>query len=234
MQALDTMHGQTIAAGDRYPISRWYARPCAELVADVLVDSALRPSHVTFVGLLCGLSAAASLVVWPTGLYFVAMLVWLSWFCDRLDGALARRQRTTSAWGAWFDANADELVDLGIHAAVAYAATAISTSQWPWILYLAFVFGKYQLMHGLSTERDIVSTCDLGDSPLPSKPSHAGTWISRLYHLPANADVRLHLLIVGLLTGWLQTELLLLALYYNFRWLARIGLVAARLRGVAR
>ncbi len=232
MQTLDTTIDKVMVTEDRYPISRWYARPCAEFVADAFVATSLRPSHVTFVGLTCGLSAAACLVVWPTGLYLAATLMWLSWFCDRLDGALARRQHTASAWGAWFDANSDEIVDLGIHAAVAYAATEMSTSSWGWAMYIAFVFGKYQLMHGMSTERDIMALHDRADRGWRSTRTAGGSWIGRLYHLPANADVRAHLLILALLTGWLQIELLLLAVYYNFRWIARTGLVAARLRGV--
>ena len=53
-----------------------------------------------------------------------------------------------------------------------------------------------------------------------------------LYHLPGNADVRIHLLLVALCTGWLTAELALVALYYNLRWIVRYALVARRLGGV--
>lgn len=223
---------ERLAAADHYPISRWYARPCAELMAEGLSKTWVRPSHITVAGLVCGLSAAASLALWPTALYAAAALVLLGWFCDRLDGALARCQHTSSAWGAWLDANVDELADLGIHAAVAHAAAVMGHSPWPWALYIAFVFGKYQLMHSLSSERDIVAAYA---SPALTEPRHESTnntsWARWLYHLPANADVRLHLLLLGLLTGWLQAELLIIALYYNVRWIVRTGLVASRLGG---
>jgi hypothetical protein len=54
-----------------------------------------------------------------------------------------------------------------------------------------------------------------------------------LYHLPANADVRAHLLIVAVAAGWLTTELALVAVYYNFRWVARYALLARRFRTVS-
>lgn len=231
MQTLDISKPELLAA-DRYPISRWYVRPLAELVADTLVDCRLRPLHITLAGLVCGIAAAVSLTVWPTALYVGAALVLLSWFCDRLDGALARRQQTASAWGAWLDANADELVDLGVHAAVAYAASVATTSEWPWMFYVAFVFGKYQLMHGMSSEREILAAIPSAQTnDAPDEQPHRSSWIKSLYHFPANADVRLHLLVIALLSGWLQTELLVLALYYNARWLVRAGLVARRMEG---
>ena len=55
--------------------------------------------------------------------------------------------------------------------------------------------------------------------------------LRRLYHLPGNADVRIHLLAAALATGWLAAELAFVAAYYNFRWIVRYGLVARRLGG---
>jgi hypothetical protein len=46
--------------------------------------------------------------------------------------------------------------------------------------------------------------------------------------LPANADVRIHLLVLALLSGWFTTELAVVATYYNVRWIARYPLVIAR------
>ncbi|MFH1922574.1 MAG: hypothetical protein ABIP48_22150, partial [Planctomycetota bacterium] len=51
------------------------------------------------------------------------------------------------------------------------------------------------------------------------------------YHLPGNADVRVHLLAVALAGGWLLEELCVVAAYYNLRWIARYVLVARRLGG---
>ena len=63
--------------------------------------------------------------------------------------------------------------------------------------------------------------------------SAPGGLLKRLYHLPANADVRIHLLAAAAATGWLAAELALVAAYYNFRWLARYVLVCRRMSGEA-
>ena len=54
-------------------------------------------------------------------------------------------------------------------------------------------------------------------------------WLRAAYHTPGNADVRVHLLAVAWLTGWLGAELAVVAVYYNLRWIARYVLVARRL-----
>src|SRR5947199_359765 len=60
-----------------------------------------------------------------------------------------------------------------------------------------------------------------------------GSPVRSLYHLPANADVRAHLLISATACGWLTAELALIAVYYNFRWVARYVLIARRIRAAA-
>jgi hypothetical protein len=117
--------------------------------------------------------------------------------------------------GAWLDANTDEIVDLGLQLSVATAAARMSGSNWPWIWLVLFLLGKYLLMHGLSCERDDTASTLAVD--VETHPS----WLRRLYHLPGNADVRVHLLAAALLSGWLTEELAFVALYYNLRWLVR-------------
>jgi hypothetical protein len=74
----------------------------------------------------------------------------------------------------------------------------------------------------------------LGSEPRPAGRAYAAGRAYRLrtlWHLPGNADVRLHLLIVALLGGWLTSELAVVAAYYNLRWIAGYLLVARRLGG---
>lgn len=219
------------ASGATYPISRWYVGPLAERVAGVLARTFVRPAHLTLSGLASAMAAGAILVFRPEAASWAAALVLLAWFFDRADGLLARRQGTASAWGAWLDANVDELVDVGLHAAVASAAATLSGSSVPWWLFGAFLAGKYLFMYGLSTEPaatppaavEVASNCD----------GRARRLARRLWHLPGMADVRLHLLVLALLSGWLTAELALVAAYYNLRWTGRYLLVWRRLGGLA-
>ncbi len=216
-----------------YPISRWYVRPFAGLVARCFQHTSLRSDHVTWLGVLAACAAIGLMLQgWMWGAGAAAML---AWFFDRLDGQLARLQHRASAWGAWLDGNLDELVDVAWHiaaAAVLAARTPLDTTPpdiTPWLLVIAFLGGKYLFAYGLSQERELTSQepSVAGDSADSTSKPNRLAW---LYHLPANADVRLHLFVVALLTNLLWWELLGVACYYNARWLLRYGLVARRLR----
>ncbi len=255
----------------RHPISRWYVCPAAGLLAAVLAATRVRPVHLTLSGLAAGAIAAAVLVARPHFAPWAELLVLAAWFFDRADGQLARRQGTASAWGAWLDANVDELLDVALHAAVAAAAASLTASTLPWLLLAAFLSGKYLFLHGMATEEPVPVESDesgclsgcLGSSaasPQPAQvtgvvvrsankrlfagrkvtiptvdPPHLGRpgWriLRAAYHLPGNADVRIHLLAAALLTGWLTAELAIVAVYYQVRWIARYALVARRLGG---
>jgi phosphatidylglycerophosphate synthase len=211
-----------------YPFSRWYLRPLSGQLAAALANTQVRPWHVTLCGLLLAASAAGVLLVRPAWAPCSALLVLAWWFCDRTDGQLARRQGSATPWGAWLDANIDELVDLGLHIALA-AAAAAQGATWAWPLLVAFLFGKYLLMYGLQ------SPCSRQANFNTETQRHGGcaTRLRTLYHFPGNADVRAHLLVLALLTGCFTAELALIAAYYNLRWMARYALVVGRDRRAA-
>ena len=215
----------------RYPLSRWYLRPAAGLLAIVLTPTRIRPSHLTLCGLAAGLSAAGALLVGPVAWPLAGILVLVWWFLDRTDGQLARRQGTVTTLGAWLDANVDELIDLTVH--VALCAALVRQTGWTaaWLLLIAFLAGKYLFMYGLALEEPLLEARDAGSSNNDS--SRAIRWLRAAYHFPANADVRVHLLVACLFTGWLIVELAAVAVYYNLRWIARYVLVARRLGGTA-
>jgi phosphatidylglycerophosphate synthase len=215
-----------------YPISRWYIRPVAERVAGLLAATLIRPSHLTLCGLGLGL-AACGLMLWnPTWPPLTGLLVLAAWFCDRTDGLLARRQNTVTPLGAWLDGNVDELLDVAWHVSTAAVLADRFQASWPWLLVLAFVAGKYLFMHSLATEEHFGGTKEPASSQ-PADPATSPTsrMLRAAWHLPGNADVRIHLLLAALFTGFLAAELVVVAVYYNLRWLVRYGLVARRLGG---
>ena len=188
-----------------------------------------------------------AVLLWRPGLGPVAAaLVLAAWLFDRADGQLARRQKTVSRWGAWLDANVDELVDVALHVALAAAAASQTASRGPWLLVVAFLAGKYLFKHGLAEEEQVgsrlagVEGSESPESAVSGVASlhHGHASDSRVvrllraaYHLPGNADVRVHLLAAALVTGWFSVELAVVAAYYNLRWIARYVLVARRLGG---
>jgi phosphatidylglycerophosphate synthase len=210
-----------------YPLSRWYLRPAAGRLAALLARCNVSPHWLTLGNLLLAL-AAAGLMSWrPSAAPLAALLVLGAWLCDRTDGQLARRRHVESRLGAWLDANVDELTDLGLHLAMALAATTATGSVWPWRLFVAFVIGKYLFIYGLAEERGLERRDEARDDVEAPR-----SILRHVYHLPGNADVRVHLLVAALLTGWLTAELACVAIYYNLRWMARYALVARRWGGV--
>jgi phosphatidylglycerophosphate synthase len=170
-------------------------------------------------GLFMALAACGIIAVGQTASLLAAALLAVAWLCDRLDGQLARLQRTATASGAWLDANVDELIDVAAHTAVAWAASATGVGPWPWLLLAAFLGGKFLFFHSLSA--DVLAP---HGSP---KAATGGSWLRRLYHLPGNTDVRVHVLIAAVAGGWWIAELAIVAAYFNLRWLARYVRVAA-------
>ena len=213
----------------RYPLSRWYLRPAAGFLARLLAPTRIRPTHLTLCGLAAGLSAAVALLMGPLMWPSAGALVLLWWFFDRADGQLARRQGTVTALGAWLDANVDELIDLTVHVALCATVAGQTGGTAVWLLLIAFLLGKYLFMYGLALEEPLLGA---RNAPAASNdPSAARRWLRAAYHLPANADVRVHLLAAALLSGCLVAELAVVAVYYNLRWVARYALVARRLGG---
>jgi len=218
-----------------YPISRWYVRPLAGWLAGVLTPTRVRPVHVTLCGLLLNMAAAATLAARPALAPLAAALVLAGWFCDRLDGQLARRQGTVTRWGGWLDGNVDELADLALQSATAWAAARGQAGSLPLFLLAAFLGGKYLLVYGLNLEEHLGRSRPASPERRAARSLQAragrARWLRTVWHLPGNADVRLHLLVVALLGGWLTAELAVVAVYYNLRWIAGYVLVARRLGG---
>jgi phosphatidylglycerophosphate synthase len=187
---------------------------------------------LTVLGLTMAAVAIVILCAWPEWTAWVAIPVWLAWFFDRADGMLARCQGTVSTWGAWLDANVDELVDVALQVAVTAALARQVDASWPWFLLVAFLAGKYLLMYGLMVEevspaaRSRFSTetnFTVGD-----EANGFRSGLRSLYHLPGNCDVRVHWLILMLLLNQLAIELAVVAGYYNLRWIVRYAIVWRR------
>ncbi|MFQ5881665.1 MAG: CDP-alcohol phosphatidyltransferase family protein [Candidatus Methylomirabilales bacterium] len=85
-----------------------------------IVDTPLTPNYITLLGFLIGLVAIGCLwqgdYPWTvTG----ALLFVVAYLTDLLDGMLARLKLQESRWGRWMDYVLDNLVHLGIFAAIA-------------------------------------------------------------------------------------------------------------------
>lgn len=97
-------------------------RPHVGRIADPLVNKLLAwgvtPNAVTLVGTVGVVSAA--LVFFPQGQFLVGTLViTLFVLTDTIDGALARKRGTSSAFGGWLDSTCDRVADGAIFGGLA-------------------------------------------------------------------------------------------------------------------
>jgi CDP-alcohol phosphatidyltransferase len=202
------------------PLGRYWALPPARLLAKLLTPTFVRPNALTYTSGLLMVGAAVAVAVargpWPSR-FGPAIAMAAALVLDTADGHLARLQGTASEFGRWLDANLDELGDMALHAAIAWAAFA-RDGLVVWLgLGMLYAMGKY-LFQFATTSAPPTTKAD--SRTAPTKPS-----VTRaVVHLAGHADVRWHLWIALAAVGRLDVALVAYAVYFPVRTIA----VAAR------
>ena len=108
----------------------WDAR-IANILIHPLENSRVSPNHLTSLGLLLGLSAAAAYAVggdtWPK---WAAFLFVLSSFLDHADGELARLTGKTSLSGHYYDLVSDASVQILLFVGIGYGLRNTDLGEW--------------------------------------------------------------------------------------------------------
>ena len=202
------------------PLGKYWAFPVARSLADRLRATRARPNHLTLAAAALMLMAALLVAAGPLGWLghaATALALALALVLDTTDGRLARLQGTTSAFGRWLDQILDELADLALHAAVAWAAY-LATGRPLWlVLGILYASGKYlflvQSLLGDELERegsgDVSQPGTLVRSVLGDRSKSTGGLVA-CARLVGHADVRWHLWIVLAIAGRLDVALLVL------------------------
>ena len=140
---------------------------------------------------------------------------------DTADGHLARLQGTASEFGRWLDAVLDELSDMALHAAIAWAAFARDQAPAWLLLGMVYAMGKYVFVVGNESWRpeDEKRERLRAARDLPAPRFAAATWV----RLAGHADVRWHLWIVLAAVGRLDVALVAYAVYFPARTLAGVA-----------
>ena len=204
------------------PIGKFWAFPLAERLAERLRPTRVRPNAVTVASAALMLGAAAGVAVGATGpaaAAGIALAMAIALVLDTADGRLARLQGTSSAFGRWLDEFLDEMVDLALHAAIAWSAFARDGRPVWLLLGIAYASGKYlfRVQSSLGDElerrddRPCISRC-------PREPAPRG--IAGFVRLLGHADLRWHLWIVLAAFGRLDVALVAYAVYFPVRTLA--------------
>ncbi len=199
------------------PLGRFWALGPSRVLARILEPTIIRPNAVTLASAATMLAAAAVVAFAAQGVLsrtIVAAALALGLVLDTADGHLARLQGTASEFGRWLDAVLDELVDMVLHGAIAWAAFGISGNP-IWLIF-AFVYamGKYLFVVAQQGAELVGAAGTTAEVSVP--PSMATATVRLIGH----ADVRWHLWIVLAAMGRLDVALVVYAAYFPVRTLA--------------
>ena len=128
------------------PLGKYWAFPLAQRLAERLTPTVIRPNALTLTSaglmLFSASMIAAGFSGWAARLAIATSLA-TALVLDTADGRLARLQGTSSAFGRWLDQVLDELADVALHAAIAWAA--FCRDGWPgWMLVgVLYASSKY-------------------------------------------------------------------------------------------
>jgi phosphatidylglycerophosphate synthase len=210
------------------PLGRYWALAPARLLARGLCPTRIRPNHLTLTSAALMLGAAATVIMVPPVPFArgaTALLLALALVLDTSDGHLARLQATASEFGRWLDLLLDELCDVVLHAAIAYAAYARDRNPAWLAIGMAYGMGKYIFMVGNESWFSAVPAVQARG---PMKREPARSLGQTFVRLAGHADVRWHLWIVLAALGRLDVALVAYAAYFPARALAGALRKAAR------
>lgn len=205
------------------PLGKFWAFPLAERLAERLRPTRVRPNAVTVAASALMLVAAGLVAAGSTGAgasAAIALAMAVALVLDTADGRLARLQGTASAFGRWLDEVLDELVDLVLHAAIAWAAF-VRDGRPAWLLLgMLYVSGKYMFRVQSSLGDELDRAGRAGGGPHLAMPAVRGRrprGLADLVRLIGHADLRWHLWIVLAAVGRLEIALAAYAVYFPVR-----------------
>jgi hypothetical protein len=207
------------------PLGKYWAFPLAEQLAEFLRESSIRPNAVTLAAFAFMLCAAALVAVGAAGwagCTAAASALALALVLDTADGRLARLQGTSSALGRWLDQVLDELADIALHTAIAWACYC-RDGRAAWLLIgIIYAAGKHLFMVQ-SLLGDELEGPGRHEGPVVKRPEGPGfPRLLAALRMAGHADVRWHLWIVLALFGRLDVALAAYAAYYPARALGGV------------
>ncbi len=211
------------------PLGRYWALTPARRLAGALCPTAVRPNALTLASATFVLTAAATVGFAPPALaarIAAALALAVALVLDTADGHLARLQGTATEFGRWLDANLDELGDMALHAAVAWAAyTRDGHAAW---LVLGMVYGMGKYLFAFGVESWAAGGDPPAEGPRGRPLARPVGPLRALVHWAGHADVRWHLWIVLAALGRLDAALVAYAAYFPARAFAGAVRKAAR------
>lgn len=155
---------------------------------DKVSGGSIKPVHITILSFLGHIPAAWALA---TGqIYAAVYLIIVFGLMDALDGALAREQQTVSKMGMYFDAVTDRMKEIILYSALSIYAVSYTSDIPPWIVVA--VAGTSVLVSYVKAKGEMAIS-DNGENVQKLNRMFDGGI--------ARYEIRMALLVIGLLTG---------------------------------
>ena len=178
---------------------REFFAPAVAQVVKWLQNMGISPNVVTFIGFLLTVLSA---VILASGFFrWGAVVLLLASIFDMLDGALARATAQSTAFGAFLDSTLDRYSESVTFVALAFYFSGIPNARVNVMLILVIIIGSLMVSYTRARAEALNVECKAGVLQRPE---------------------RVVLLIAGLLIGWLQPVLWIMAILTNVSAVQRI------------
>lgn len=164
------------------------------VVLNKLFRGKLKPSHITVLSLVGHFPVAWALWNGRTTLAIIFIVVF--GLMDALDGALAREQKSASKFGMFFDATTDRLKEVILYSGLAVYVANNEPKVGAWVI--PAVAGTSLLVSYVKAKGEMAVSEDTKDKQSLNRTFSQGI---------ARYEIRMTLLIIGLLSGLLPSLL---------------------------
>lgn len=178
---------------------REFVAPAVAYVVGLLQAAGISPNALTYTGFL--LTALSAFVLAGGFFRWGAIVLLIASIFDMLDGALARATAQSSVFGAFLDSTLDRYSESVTFLALAYYYSGVVGSRTEVMLIFVIIIGSLMVSYTRARAEALNVECKAGMLQRPE---------------------RVLLLIAGLLIGWLQPVLWIMAILTNISAAQRI------------
>jgi CDP-diacylglycerol---glycerol-3-phosphate 3-phosphatidyltransferase len=142
-------------------LGQWYLTWVERIPISILAGTALKPNHLTYLGLLAGL---LTIPAFGYSLWLGGLAVLLSGFIDTLDGSLARKTGQKTKSGAFLDSVFDRYSDFFIVLGI-WVYYRFHPHPWPSLIVLilfVFLSGSYLVSYARARGEGLGVSAQLG------------------------------------------------------------------------
>ena len=188
------------------PVSRWLNRPLSIRLSRWLVKFPISPNQISVFSFLCSVVAAALFL--PGDRYLLILGGVLAQFAsivDGSDGEVARLKFQQSEYGGWLDAVLDRYADALLLFGLTWYTFSATGNRWSLVAGFGAITGSFLVSY----------TADKYDNLMRHR-------FAKGRGLRLGRDVRVFLVLLAAVTGWVHTFLWITAVAMNAETLRRI------------